>query len=418
MQVPEYYKPLSRADVVHDGTKLLPREDGSRDEYNLGFELDLKDLAYAASADLGDKEKYLSWVTFTPDYSKVEAILHRKKKKWDYSKRRPSKETYLQEMRFGRMGNHRASKLPYDRRELYVTEQFVGAMHNRFSINVGFITPFDPHSSWDGKRSISIGLLYYILLSKGFDPLLPIRLDSFKKSVESKMAAIIIDGLNDRNINGSPARIKSRLAVLAKDICDFVKSYIEGGVKPSLSVKTLYNRRWRKKRNSGLYGGATGISEALYETGQLCDAVDFSVDSHRDKSAISKIYQKIHDENKKLNKRQMMAARAEAKREKKKKEAFEKAKKKKAFTVDDLERQAAAEKKKAAQSGVIQSGPFKGFTELQVRDALVNFTMLRDKMVSNKNRGVKDSNYGLTNDEVEAFKIARSILSIRGIFSQ
>lgn len=431
-----YYKPLSKADTIHNGINLIRERSDGFDDWISRYTSDLREVANDIfKEEIIGLSKYIldstnddiAWVTFRPNYAKVNGVL---KRKWNFFKGKYRSKNSISDMRLS------GSRLPFDRRELYVLQQFTGAMHNRYEIRVGFLTPYDSHHSWDGKRSISILGLYKALLSLGFDPLFPIRKGDFISSVSEKMASLIVDRINDRNMNGNPAAIKSRLKSLADSIKNIVQDYIQGGVKPILATKTLSNRRWRSKRDSSLYEGAAGINEALYETGQLCDAVGVEIVSWREKDAIGNQYKKIHAiASDRATKKQEVAAK---KAQKKEEELVKKLKKQKekvqeynkvikklskdgsAKAVDELvdyiskkhDEEVRAESQR--KSAIIQSGPYKGFTQRQVESAKGDYAFLYNLMLQNKARGATGPSYGLTKEQVEMFKVARAIRIIMG----
>lgn len=420
-----YYKPLTNADKKHDGLNLI-RKDGERaDAWLSKHNSDLRDVANdffkeeiqeLFNDSVGSDPDGATWVTFRPDYTKVKGVL---KRKWNYYGGEYRIKPTICNVKLS------GSRLPFDRRNLYVMQQFASNQffttnHNMFEIRVGFLSPEDTHNSWDGKSSIQIGKLYRLLGRLGFDPLFPIRRKEFIAKVEEKMASAIIDRTNDRNVNGVPARIKAKLIPLGNSIRDFVQDYIQGGVKPALSNKTLSNRRWKKGEDSSLYGGKGGINEALYETGQLCEAVQVKIVSWRDNDAIKKIYEKIFDPSK-ASTRQLQKAKKEAEEYKKLVEAQkEKRKKEKrrkiGYSTSQMDKE--IEQRRASKD-------YYDIEEKSTERYKSEYSFLLNLMRSNKAladraiaKGKKPRfsapNWGLSEEQVKIFKVADRILRARG----
>lgn len=155
------------------------------------------------------------------------------------------------------------------------------AYDKQYAIQIGVIDD-STHYGVDG--ALSYFTLFSLLESDGYDPLYPIRSEKTKKAKEhaGRVIGNIIASLAKTN---SSRYIYSRVASYAKEICSFVKDYIYGSQsvpsfgtsssfnKAPLAQETLYKRRSKQKENPSLYGGAAGIEEPLYETGELCDAI-------------------------------------------------------------------------------------------------------------------------------------------------
>lgn len=152
------------------------------------------------------------------------------------------------------------------------------AYDNQYAIQIGVIDD-STHYGVDG--ALSYFTLFSLLESDGYDPLYPIRGEKAKEHA-GRVIGNIIESLAKTN---SSRYIYSRVASYAKEICSFVKDYIYGSQsvpsfgtsssfnKAPLAQETLYKRRSKQKENPSLYGGAAGIEEPLYETGELCDAI-------------------------------------------------------------------------------------------------------------------------------------------------
>lgn len=180
-----------------------------------------------------------------------------------------------------------------------------------FVVTVGVLDDHEIHSNVFGYQDISYGLLFDLLKRVGYDPLMPIRKSSFISKIERKMGNVILNSINKRTPDSTTA-IKAKLAAIARDVVDFARDYIRGGDKPSLSGKTISTRNHKDGMVDGLY--EEGISEPLYESGQLCDAITFDVESY-----VSESKQNYFDRKKDAMKKraESMKKRREQRRNKK-----------------------------------------------------------------------------------------------------
>lgn len=144
----------------------------------------------------------------------------------------------------------------------------------RWRIEVGLLNPYMNHIPPENRAPVRYGLLFAILLSLGYDPLLPARQKRFIDSIRKEMAATIITAIN-KGRTGSALGIKSKLSTIGQSVVNHIREYIAGGAKPRLSSRTLKNREYRARQNGALY--PNGINEPLSETGQLEQAISFRV---------------------------------------------------------------------------------------------------------------------------------------------
>lgn len=93
----------------------------------------------------------------------------------------------------------------------------------RWSIDVGFLDPYEQHSSPDGKHTIAMGALVAALLALGYDPLLTIRRKEYITKIQKRMAEVIVESVNAHR-SGSPLRIKAKMESIARDVQDSRKS--------------------------------------------------------------------------------------------------------------------------------------------------------------------------------------------------
>lgn len=144
----------------------------------------------------------------------------------------------------------------------------------RWRIEVGITNPYAIHRGVVGNRPVRYNILIPILLSLGYDPLLPLRKGKLMDSVRIEMAKAIINAINEGR-TGKAMDIKGRLSAIGIRTVDRVREYIHSGEKPALASKTIVNRRWRRNHSTGLY--PDGIHEPLSESGQLANAISFRV---------------------------------------------------------------------------------------------------------------------------------------------
>ena len=144
----------------------------------------------------------------------------------------------------------------------------------RWRIEVGITNPYAIHSGVVGNHPVRYNILIPILLSLGYDPMLPLRKGKLLDSVRIEMAKAIINAINEGR-TGKAMDIKGRLSAIGIRTVDRVREYIHSGEKPALASKTVVNRRWRRNHSTGLY--PDGIHEPLSESGQLANAISFRV---------------------------------------------------------------------------------------------------------------------------------------------
>lgn len=151
------------------------------------------------------------------------------------------------------------------------------ALEYRFcQMNVGIIG--DP-THYGYMSSLKYSVLFYLLLNKGYDPLWPLRQPDVKKKIETAMGNAILEELSRYARRGGVLNIKRGIKAVGRWAVDTVQEYIYGGEKPELDKETVKARRWRAGEEGGgsLYKGKSGIDEPLYETGNLFDAIDFTI---------------------------------------------------------------------------------------------------------------------------------------------
>ena len=148
-----------------------------------------------------------------------------------------------------------------------------GKKADSFYAVVGVIDGTNEHAGIWPSMDISYDFLFRVLIKNGYDPLLPLRKDSFRRGFENSMGNEIIRAINSHDT--TTLSIKERLKHIVKDAANFVKDYISGGDKPQLESSTLKNRKYRK--DSGLAAYPNGVDMPLSETGQLENAIKFKV---------------------------------------------------------------------------------------------------------------------------------------------
>lgn len=115
----------------------------------------------------------------------------------------------------------------------------------------------------------------------GFDPLLPLRQNQYVVPMMTRFLANgplkeLLEGSEKaKYVNTSSVRLWARkraedFVLLAKD---YMRGSYSGVPKPELNPNTIDKRAFLKKHNPDLYKGDSGINEALYESGQLAEAV-------------------------------------------------------------------------------------------------------------------------------------------------
>jgi hypothetical protein len=141
------------------------------------------------------------------------------------------------------------------------------------SITIG-IDVNDKHESPEGNS-----IPYYQLIATlnffGFDPLYAIRRDEALNVLGGKANSIFFRINASNNINIGSSKMMFGMS-LAKYALEYAKDYIRGKSslpKPELSPKTIANRRYKQEEHPDFYRGAGGINEAMWESGQLEEAV-------------------------------------------------------------------------------------------------------------------------------------------------
>lgn len=214
-------------------------------------------------------ENGIYWIHFTPDFFSV-----RNKIRLDPWKKMGS-DGVVREVGNNRKLKQKSRYTPHstytDLMERMLENHSRGVGRNKhpkgkWSIDVGFLDPYEQHRSPDGKHTITMGALVAALLSLGYDPLLTIRRKEYIAKIQKRMAEVIVESVNAHR-SGSPLRIKSKMEKIARDVQNFAKEYIEGGRKPALDKKTIENRRYNQKKYGTSY--PNGIEEPLSETEQL-----------------------------------------------------------------------------------------------------------------------------------------------------
>lgn len=131
------------------------------------------------------------------------------------------------------------------------------------------------HQSLDGGS-----IPYYKLIASlnffGFDPLYAAKRDEALTEIWKKAEGVFfrVNASNAINIGALKMMFTMGVASVARD---YSRDYVRGKTsipKPSLDPDTLKTRREKSKKYSGLYQGESGIDEALWESGQLEDAID------------------------------------------------------------------------------------------------------------------------------------------------
>ena len=159
--------------------------------------------------------------------------------------------------------------------ESLTTRTSLNTLHDTYTVVVGVIDKAILHSGPGGENVISYADLFGFLAALGFDPLAPIR-RSQKEYIDALGEIVrkeIVKG--DFNKDSIKARIMSGLG---NKMVDAVQEYIFGGRKPKLARATTEEYRPEKARKyPGLYQGAKGMNEALFETGELYEAIECNV---------------------------------------------------------------------------------------------------------------------------------------------
>lgn len=223
-------------------------------------------------------ESGVFWIHFTPDFFSVRNKIRQPKSKYTpHSTYTNLMERMLENHSRG-VGKNKHPK-------------------GKWSIDVGFLDPYEQHRSPDGKHTISMGALVAALLALGYDPLLTIRRKEYIAKIQKRMAEVIVESVNAHR-SGSPLRIKSKMEKIARDVQNFAKEYIEGGRKPALDPKTIQNRRYNQKKYGTQY--PNGIDEPLSETEQLEASILYRVNGESAWSAQMKEFKRQSAEGKRV----------------------------------------------------------------------------------------------------------------------
>lgn len=159
--------------------------------------------------------------------------------------------------------------------ESLTTRTSLNTLHDTYTVVVGVIDKAILHSGPGGENVISYEDLFRFLAALGFDPLAPIR-RSQKEYIDA-LGEIVRKEIVNGDFNKDS--IKSHImSGLGNKMVYAVQEYIFGGRKPKLATATTEEYRPEKaKRYPGLYQGAKGMNEALFETGELHEAIECNV---------------------------------------------------------------------------------------------------------------------------------------------
>lgn len=141
------------------------------------------------------------------------------------------------------------------------------------SITIGINTN-DIHVSPEGDS-----IPYYQLIATlnffGFDPLYASKSDKALNELSKKATSIFFRANSANNINIGSIRMMFGMG-LAKTASEYAKDYVRGKTsmpKPELDPDTIATRKYKQERNPNFYQGKGGINEALWESGQLEEAI-------------------------------------------------------------------------------------------------------------------------------------------------
>lgn len=135
-----------------------------------------------------------------------------------------------------------------------------------FVVVVGITDKGIYHEGVAGNSDVDYDELFSLLSYRGFDPLKTIRNKRIELSNEL--------GLRVRKAIYEHKDPRPSVRAFAKELEQLAKNYIIGGEKPRLASGT---ERWRSEkleREPSLYQGGSKINEALYESGQLHEAIE------------------------------------------------------------------------------------------------------------------------------------------------
>lgn len=185
-----------------------------------------------------------------------------------------------------------------------------GSLKDLCFVEVGIFDGGKMHS-YDGDYAepIDYESLFRILMSIGYDPLLPLRENGkFRDRFREKIGTALLKGYSKRGRDRLQA-VYMKVKAVAQEAKCFIKDYIVGGMKPPLSENTM-----KKRRRHGISGDVP-----LYASGLLAYDVDarvVSAASSRLRIARSDHATKTREEKKKKAKREREIATAAANRAK------------------------------------------------------------------------------------------------------
>lgn len=130
------------------------------------------------------------------------------------------------------------------------------------------------HESWNGEE-VSYRTLFRALNNAGYDPLLPVRQEEYILKVVHPKIKIAINDCMKKVEHGKKPNIKLALRPVKNKIAKDILNYIIGSFKPPLEESTMRSRAYREEQDPTLYGA--GYRTALFETGNLADAIDVKV---------------------------------------------------------------------------------------------------------------------------------------------
>lgn len=141
------------------------------------------------------------------------------------------------------------------------------------SVTIGIDTG-DVHVSPEGDS-----IPYYQLIATlnffGFDPLYASKSDKALNELSKKATSIFFRANSANNINIGSVRMMFAMG-LARIASEYAKDYVRGKTsmpKPELDPDTITTRKYKQNKNPNLYQGKSGINEALWESGQLEEAI-------------------------------------------------------------------------------------------------------------------------------------------------
>lgn len=141
------------------------------------------------------------------------------------------------------------------------------------SVTIGINTS-DVHVSPEGDS-----IPYYQLIATlnffGFDPLYASKSDKALSELNKKATSIFFRANSSNSINIGSIRMMFAMG-LARTASEYAKDYVRGKTsipKPELDPDTITIRKYKQEKKPNLYQGKSGINEALWESGQLEEAI-------------------------------------------------------------------------------------------------------------------------------------------------